>query len=1589
MKEEQREYFSRLTAKRTKSAETLHDDVAFHGVKDGAVGKYREQAHFLYELLQNADDAGASETRFELEEDRLLFFHNGTRHFNITDPESENEDLAKGQIGDVNAICTIGASAKKDEENTIGKFGVGFKAVFQYTTRPEIYDSEFSFCIENFLVPRVIGHDHGLRRPEETLFIFPFDHPDREAKAAFTDISQKLRSLTFPLLFLNNLQSLHFRIKDKRGAYSKKILEREVVGDCIFEDTELLYEYEGKRETRTLFCYSQKFNDTLRYTVGFFHADGKLYAKAHPAFCYFPTKETTNLNFILHAPFRLTDSREGILAGSGHNKDLIRRLAALAAAALPHIRDLGLRRGCRYIDDDIFTILPYKAPGEDNRDSISFRPFYEKIQEAFASGKDAIIPAQDGYAGPADAIWAAVPELPRVFSNEQLRELSGIATARWVFCSLGRDDIQDRDKELAAHIGGMIRGFLGEDAILKGRRKGQELPVPGITAEFMERQCLDWWHAFYAWLADPRGKNRRELAKRAPVLIDEQGKACIPFDDGDHPQIFLSGDPGDMCRRVLQQLLDRQETARFLQDFGLGEAKPFDRMLLSILPAYREGKSRDFKNDFLLFFDWYKGPKTDAEREEGFEALRDCPFLLAQDDGNLYRPLDLYYPKRHLKDWFSCSGHAKYIDLSVYLTLIGPGEKKLLVKFLGELQVAHYPRLLQRDLSREQALALKTDWTKLAHRQDEHTWREWYLDGMDALLDMAQTAPGASRLLVATLRKLLKEGTLPHGASLAGDVPHLLGGVHTYVYHKERTEFFEASQSRKLRTLPWMENGNGGFVTPAALGSDGIKKVYRTELAGRYQLCRFLESGQNALGSVQDIPAYAQRLGLTPEEARVALERFAEAKDRTAPSFDEMASAAGDTSREQKVKNLFRKVYRDLKTPASALQTSQAPENPEETVLDDEYTLPSVKLKERIERRQRQAEAEIRDLVEVGEQWDRAARAPRYSYEWFRLMMELELREERETLEQAGSLRLNFDKVELETPGGKTLVLTRPGRPIPAYLEDLSDITLLIHFGDESKSVLLEAMSVKSFTLRAKLRKKAQLDGLNLAQATGATLEVKSRTFLFKELYDAFMNLGNASCWADGHDLHARLPENIEFVFGPPGTGKTTWLARNVLAPRLREETRLRILCLTPTNKAADVLTQSLRRELSPEEAEKCLLRFGTTNDEDLEQAGIYRERTFDIHAHPVNVTITTMARVPYDYFLLQEGKREPLSAMHWDYVVIDEASMIHLPWMVYALYKLKPKKFIIAGDPFQIQPIARLDDWKDENIYTLTGLKDFTTPITTPHPYPVQSLDTQYRSVPAIGELVSRFTYGGLLRHHRSAEPPREILLKNGQTLRPLTLIKFPVKGYESIYKAKKMQGGSAYHIYSALFVKEFVQELAESLPAKEECTIGVISPYKVQAKLLARLLETLELPGNIRISADTVHSFQGDSCDIIIALLNPPAYISGSPQMFLNKQNILNVSISRARNFLIILMPDDATKNVEMLEKVKKIEELCAKIGCITHSAQDLEERMLGKRTWLEENSFSTSHQSVNVYTRPEKYYEVRSEDLSIDVQIVPKGE
>lgn len=300
MKKQEKVYFSALSKDRAESADML-EKPSMRGIKNSVVEKYSDQAHFIYELLQNADDAKATSARFILEPNRLIFIHNGTRHFSVSDPAREEEDSFSGDLGDINAITSIANSNKT--EASIGKFGVGFKAVFQYTSTPHIYDPEFRFRIDRFIVPTPIDDDFPGRRKNETLFVFPFDHSEKNEEEAYSDISDKLKNLSFPLLFLSKLKKIEFNIKNNSGLYRKIIKKTLIYDDTTAEHICLTQNSGGKLYEENLWLFSRVDDCRRRYSVGFFmDSNGHLKPVNEPAFCFFPTKEVTGLNFCMR-PF--------------------------------------------------------------------------------------------------------------------------------------------------------------------------------------------------------------------------------------------------------------------------------------------------------------------------------------------------------------------------------------------------------------------------------------------------------------------------------------------------------------------------------------------------------------------------------------------------------------------------------------------------------------------------------------------------------------------------------------------------------------------------------------------------------------------------------------------------------------------------------------------------------------------------------------------------------------------------------------------------------------------------------------------------------------------------------------------------------------------------------------------------------------------------------------------------------------------------------------------------------------------------------------------------------------------------------------
>lgn len=132
-------FFTALSQDRADSANML-EKPSMCGIKNSVVEKYSDQAHFIYELLQNADDAHATTARFILEPTRLIFAHNGTRQFSVSDPSNEKSDSETGKLGDINAITSIANSNKKIFARTLNLF-----SVLQERVKLHIWQRMYSF----------------------------------------------------------------------------------------------------------------------------------------------------------------------------------------------------------------------------------------------------------------------------------------------------------------------------------------------------------------------------------------------------------------------------------------------------------------------------------------------------------------------------------------------------------------------------------------------------------------------------------------------------------------------------------------------------------------------------------------------------------------------------------------------------------------------------------------------------------------------------------------------------------------------------------------------------------------------------------------------------------------------------------------------------------------------------------------------------------------------------------------------------------------------------------------------------------------------------------------------------------------------------------------------------------------------------------------------------------------------------------------------------------------------------------------------------------------------------------------------------
>lgn len=134
------------------------------------------QGRYLFELLQNADDAITDEIGQRREKEQSRGRYKVAYYLTHRSLLVANEGCGFNQQ-DIFNICRFGKSSK-DPRKSIGYKGIGFKSVIEVTHEPEVYSGEYCFGFSQSEARRVVTKIAGVDIPPDMLvplhrFVFP------------------------------------------------------------------------------------------------------------------------------------------------------------------------------------------------------------------------------------------------------------------------------------------------------------------------------------------------------------------------------------------------------------------------------------------------------------------------------------------------------------------------------------------------------------------------------------------------------------------------------------------------------------------------------------------------------------------------------------------------------------------------------------------------------------------------------------------------------------------------------------------------------------------------------------------------------------------------------------------------------------------------------------------------------------------------------------------------------------------------------------------------------------------------------------------------------------------------------------------------------------------------------------------------------------------------------------------------------------------------------------------------------------------------------------------------------------------------
>lgn len=608
------------------------------------ISLYADPTHFVYELLQNADDHGATEVSFRLISDRLIVEHNATERF---------------AVKHIEAISSFEDSTSEDELLKTGKFGLGFKSVFAFTATPRVYCGDANFEIFDLYRLRGLPKPGDLD-PMLTRFELPFNHlvskPEfifhehmKSSETALGIIHSKFEALEdTTLLFTRNLVSIRVTAEGARYSWSR-ILNRDGTVTIKAPNSSATFRV---RDKGIEWC--GKKHRPVQIAIRLDN-DGSPVPSDDNLVVTFPTSISTGMGVILNGPYRTTPARETVGEGDQFNEFLVVETADLLAEMIREERD-AKRLSLKFLE-----ILPIEGTRSDS--SGFFSPIHKRIRTMLV--EEPVLPAvASKYVAGKHARIARGQYIADLFNDDQL---TAIFQSKQPLHWLSSEITETNTPRLYRALAGTGRNIYQAvaDGLVDGIVVRPEVLLAKLNTDFLNNQNPRWLSHLYSSLHQHASADAKAAAALRPI-VRLSTRRQVPLHTNGRPSAYLPTKATTKYETVDPKVLKTAQAKAYFTSSGYHQPDLSAEVFEEVLPKYRKSDPTVlFKTHLLHLRKVLKVSKDTKVASHLLEQLRISRVVFCFNAKTLEQrfrlPSDAYFWDAGLESYFAENPNAWFV----------------------------------------------------------------------------------------------------------------------------------------------------------------------------------------------------------------------------------------------------------------------------------------------------------------------------------------------------------------------------------------------------------------------------------------------------------------------------------------------------------------------------------------------------------------------------------------------------------------------------------------------------------------------------------------------------------------------------------------------------------------------------------------------------------------------------------------------------------------------------------------------------------------------------------------------------------------